>query len=249
MIFKPFYYFDTGCAAYVIGCGGQGYCAVVDPQERDLDAYLTFAHSKGMRITHVIDTHIHADHRSGGRLLAQSTGAEYCLHHSAEVAFPFESLNDDAVIELGNVSMQVLHTPGHTSEAICLVVTDRTRGPEPWFMLTGDTLFVGAVGRPDLPGNTEASAAQLYDSLHQKLLSLPETLEFYPAHFSGSVCGAGMSGKPMTTLAFEKRFNPVLSLSKKEFIHKVGTGIPDKPAELEEILLYNQGRLDEQHVL
>ena len=241
MIFRPFYYFDTGCAAYVVGCGGKGLCAVVDPQERDLNSYITFAESKGMRITHVVDTHIHADHRSARRLLAEAEDAKYCLHHSADVNFAFTPLNDGEFIELGNVSMQVLHTPGHTSEAICLVVIDHTRGSDPWFVLTGDTLFVGAVGRPDLPGDTEVSAAQLYESLHQRLLTLPENLEFYPAHFSGSVCGAGMSGKPMSTLAFEKRFNPTISLSKEEFISKISSGILAKPAEMEEILLYNRG--------
>lgn len=152
MIFRPYYAFETGCAAYLFGCGGLGKCAVVDAQVRDVDAYAEFAASKGMQITHVIDTHVHADHRSGGRALAQKVGAAYCLHESADVAFSFEALHDGQEIELGNTRVKVLHTPGHTPESICIVVSDLRRGPEPWFVLTGDTLFVGAMGRPDLPG-------------------------------------------------------------------------------------------------
>jgi hydroxyacylglutathione hydrolase len=241
MIFKPFYYFDTGCAAYVLGCGTLGKCAVVDPQERDVDAYAAFAEAKGMRITHVIDTHIHADHRSGGRALAALVGAAYCLHRSANVTFAFEPLDDGQTVRLGNTLVQIIHTPGHTPESICLLVSDLRRGPEPWFLLTGDTLFVGAVGRPDLPGHTRENAAQLYESLQEKLLKLPETLEVYPGHFAGSVCGAGMSGKPATTLAFEKRWNPALSLRMDEFIESVSEGILPKPAEMEAILRGNKG--------
>ena len=129
MIFKPYYYFETGCAAYLFGCGGLGKCAVVDAHERDLDAYAEFAASKGMQITHVIDTHVHADHRSGGLALAKKVGAAYCLHESADVAFPFEPLRDGQEVELGNVRVKVLHTPGHSPESVCLVVTDLRRLP------------------------------------------------------------------------------------------------------------------------
>jgi len=195
-----------------------------------------------MEIKYVIDTHVQADHLSGGLALAELTGARYCLHESADVALNFTSLTNDQELNLGNVSVKVLHTPGHTLESICLLVTDKTRGPEPWFLLTGDTLFVGAVGRPDLPGRVEESASQLYDSLQQKILSLPETVEFYPAHFSGSVCGAEMSGKPMSTLAFEKRWNPILNLDRAAFIEKMISGMPPKPAEMESILRANRGR-------
>jgi glyoxylase-like metal-dependent hydrolase (beta-lactamase superfamily II) len=214
----------------------------VDPQAGDIESYIEFARSKGMEIKFVVDTHIQADHLSGGRALAEMTGAQYCLHESADVEPGFTTLTDEQELDLGNVSVKVLHTPGHTPESICLLVTDKTRGPEPWFLLTGDTLFVGAIGRPDLPGRVEESAAELYDSLQRKILSLPETLEFYPAHFSGSVCGAGMSGKPMSTLAFEKRWNPVLKLDRDAFVEKMTTGMPPKPAEMESILRANQGR-------
>ena len=241
MIFRPYYYFETGCAAYLFGCGGLGKCAVVDAHEQDVDAYLAFAASKGMRITHVIDTHIHADHRSGGPALAEKADAVYCLHESADVLLAFERLHDSQEIELGNTRIRVLHTPGHTPESVSLVVTDLRRGTDPWFVLTGDSLFVGAVGRPDLPGRARESAAELYDSIHSKLLVLPDDLEIYPGHFSGSLCGAGMSGKPSSTIAFEKRNNPLLAKSRDSFVDALAD-VPPKPAAMEQIMLANQGR-------
>lgn len=241
MFFKPYFYDNTGCASYLFGCGTFGKCTVVDPQEKDVPNYQAYAKSKGMAITHVIDTHIHADHRSGGRALAKLVGAAYCLHRCAEVAYPFEALEDGQRIELGNTILKVLHTPGHTPESLCLLVSDLRRGPEPWFVCTGDTLFVGSTGRPDLPGHERENAAQLYESIQKKLLSLPDTMEIYPAHYAGSSCGAGMSGKPMTTLAFERRWNKLLSLSKEQFVEQLGANIPPKPAEMEAILRFNRG--------
>ena len=241
MIFRPYHYFETGCAAYLFGCGSKAKCTVVDAHEEDVDAYAAFAASTGMAITHVIDTHVHADHRSGGPALARKVGAPYCLHESADVEIPFEGLHDGQEIELGNTMVKVLHTPGHTPESISLVVTDLRRGPEPWFVLTGDTMFVGAVGRPDLPGHGRDNAAQIYDSIHAKLLTLPDDLEVFPAHFSGSVCGAGLSGKPSTTIGFEKRWNPMLSRPKEKFVAAL-VDVPPKPAAMDEILLANRGR-------
>jgi hydroxyacylglutathione hydrolase len=240
MILRPYYYFDLGCAAYLFGCGTLGRCAVVDARLDDVEAYAPFAASKGMRITHVIDTHVHADHRSGAPELARQTGAQYCLHESADVVFPFNALKDGDEIELGNTRVKVLHTPGHSPESICLVVTDLKRGYEPWFVLTGDTLFVGAVGRPDLPGRARENAAELYTSVHDKLLTLPGDLEIYPGHFSGSVCGTGLSGKPTSTIAFERRWNPMLSLDRQAFIESL-TDVPPKPDEMERILALNRG--------
>jgi hydroxyacylglutathione hydrolase len=225
MIFQPFYYPETGCAAYIVGCGGIGKCAVVDGQAKDVERYVALAETKGMAITH-----------------AARVGAHYCLHASADVAFEFTPLEDGEEIELGNVRARVLHTPGHTPESVCLLVTDLRRGPKPWFLLTGDTLFVGAVGRPDLPGESERSAAELYESIHSKLLSLPDTLEIYPAHFAGSACGAGMSGKPMSTLAFERLWNPLLGLGRDEFVAAMRAGVPEKPAEMERVMRANRGR-------
>ena len=196
-----------------------------------------------MKITHVIDTHIQADHLSGGRILAAKAGAAYCLQQAAEVAFDFEPLVDGQEIDLGNVVGKVLHTPGHTPESICLLVTDKTRGSEPWFLLTGDTLFIGTVGRPDLPGDADASARELFCSLQHKILPLSDYIEIYPAHFSGSACGKGMSGKPSSTLAFEKRFNPLLSLtSEDDFVASVSSDLPPKPAAMIETMRRNQGR-------
>ncbi len=242
MIFRPFHYFDTGCAAYLFGCGTHGKCVVVDPQERDVDAYLAFADAKGMKITHVFDTHVHADHRSGGQEIARRAGAQYCLHRSADVAFPFEPVDDGQRIALGNTIIDVLHTPGHTPESICLVVRDLRRGPDPWFVCTGDTLFVGAVGRPDLPGDAEMQAAQLWGSVHKKLLTLPDAVEIFPAHFAGSACGAGLSGKPSSTVAFEKAWNAALSLEREPFVRELSKITLKAPEAMTSIMRFNQGR-------
>jgi glyoxylase-like metal-dependent hydrolase (beta-lactamase superfamily II) len=240
MIFRPFYYYDTGCAAYLFGCASRGVCAVVDPQARDIDAYVEFAAAKGMRITHVIDTHVHADHLSGGRELAARTGAKYALHESAEVGFPFEPLHDGQVIEVGNTAIEIVQTPGHSHDSVCLLVTDHRRGPEPWFVLTGDTLFVGSVGRPDLHAHAGDDAAHLYKSIHERLMSLPDEIEVYPGHFSGSLCGAGMSGKPSSTIAFEKRWNTMLKKPPADFIAALAD-VPETPADIMAILRANRG--------
>jgi glyoxylase-like metal-dependent hydrolase (beta-lactamase superfamily II) len=213
---------------------------VVDAHAEDIESYAAFAASKGMSITHVIDTHVHADHKSGGPALARKTGAKYCLHESADVQLPFEHLHHGQLLELGNTRIQVLHTPGHTPESVCLLVTDLKRGRDPWFVLTGDTLFVGAVGRPDLPGEARRNAGQLHDSIHEKLFSLPDDIEVYPGHFSGSACGAGMSGKPSSTIGFEKRWNPALALERQSFIETI-SNVPPKPVEMERILAFNKG--------
>jgi hydroxyacylglutathione hydrolase len=243
MIFSPNYHFDTGCAGYLLGCGTVGLCAVVDAHERDIDAYVALAASKAMRISHVIDTHVHADHRSGGPALARRTGGVYCLHERADVATPFTPLRDGDDIELGNTRVRILHTPGHTPESICLLVRDLRRGPEPWFVLTGDTLFVGAIGRPDLPGRARENAGELYDSIHDKLLTLPDALEIFPAHFAGSACGVGMSGKPSSSIGFEKRWNPMLTLTREAFVDALSEVQP-KPEEMAAIVRFNQGRAE-----
>ena len=157
------------------------------------------------------------------------------------MAFPFTALRDGDDIDLGNTRVKVLHTPGHSPESVCLVVTDFKRGSDPWFVLTGDTLFVGAVGRPDLPGRARENAAELFASVHQRLLALPEDVEIFPAHFSGSVCGAGISGKPSSTIAFERRWNPMLSLDREAFV-EASSDVPPKPHEMEAVLAFNRGR-------
>jgi glyoxylase-like metal-dependent hydrolase (beta-lactamase superfamily II) len=242
MIFRPFFDFEHGCAAYLFGCGGHGLCAVVDARQPEVDDYIAFARDKGMRITHVFDTHIHADHLSAGPALAERVGAEYCLHRSADVRRRFTPLEDGQEIGLGNTRVRVLHTPGHTPESIALVVTDLRRGPAPWFVITGDTLFSGAVGRPDLPGEARENASRLYGSLHEKLLTLPDEVEVYPAHFGGSVCGAGLSGKPSSTIGFERRFNQALALDRDAFIDTMAV-VSTKPSDSDRILEFNRGNL------
>jgi hydroxyacylglutathione hydrolase len=193
-----------------------------------------------MRIEAVVSTHIHADHRSGERELAARTGAPIYLHRSAAVNYPFTALTDGSEISLGNVVVRTLHTPGHTPESISLLVTDRARAGEPWMVLTGDTLFVGDVGRPDLGG--EGAAADLYDSLHSKLLSLPDYVEVYPAHISGSPCGKTMSGKPSSTIGFERRHNVTLQHPDREsFIARLFEGMPPKPEAFFATIAANRG--------
>ena len=206
---------------------------MVDPQP-EIEPYLEAARQKAMRITHIFETHVQADHVSGARRLAALSGARVFCHESADARFPHVNLKDGQEHELGNVRVTVLHTPGHTPDSICLLVTDRTRAPEPWFVLTGDTLFSGGVGRPDLlgAGMETRQAEQLYDSLFGKLLVLPDHLEVFPAHFSGAACGKGLSGKPGTTIGFERRFNPALQQrSKEDFVRFVLTDLPPEPAE------------------
>jgi glyoxylase-like metal-dependent hydrolase (beta-lactamase superfamily II) len=240
VIFRPFYYYDRGCASYLLGCGTLGRCAVVDPRADDVSTYVTFARDRKMDITQVIDTHVHADHRSGGVALAKETGAAYRLHEQADLEVPFTPMRDGEEIELGNTRLRVIYTPGHSPESVSLVVTDLKRGSQPWFVLTGDTLFVGAVGRPDLPGRARENAELLYASIHDRLLTLPDDLEIYPGHFSGSLCGAGLSGKPCSTIAFERRWNPMLSLNRDAFVAALAD-VPVKPAEMERILAENRG--------
>ncbi len=230
--------------SYFYGCGGLGQAVAVDVVEGDEEWFLHESEKAGVRLAWVIETHVHADHLSGGRRLAEKTGAFYGLHESAQkyVRFPFHPLKDDEILQTGNVLTRILHTPGHTPDSLCLLVSDLRRGEAPWFVLTGDTLFVGSVGRPDLGGSPEEMAGQIFDSLHKKLLALPDEVEIYPGHTSGSVCAAGISGKPSSTIGFEKRFNPFLILGdQKEFIARLTADIPDKPADFERIVAINLG--------
>lgn len=230
--------------SYFFGCGSCHVGVAVDPVLGDEQWFIDEAARQDVRITHVIDTHVHADHFSGGRALAEKTGAKYCLHeaNAGRVQYGFEPLRDGQRIEVGNVYIDVLHTPGHTPDSICLLVTDKRRTEVPWFVLTGDTLFVGSAGRPDLAGREAEMAAQIHDSLHQRLLTLPAEVEVYPGHTSGSVCGAGMSGKPMSTIGFEKRWNPMLAMGRDEFIAALTQSIPPRPAEMERMVAFNLGR-------
>lgn len=227
--------------SYFFGCAGQGRAVAVDVVAGDEDWFVAEAEAAGVRIVQVIDTHVHADHYSGGLALAHRVGAPYGLHesNSGRVSFEFTPLSDGQRLAAGNVLVDVLHTPGHTPDSICLLVRDLRRADEPWFVITGDTLFVGAVGRPDLAGQEREMAAQLHDSLQRKLLPLPAELEIYPGHQAGSACGAGLSGKPASTIGFEKRFNPMLSMSRERFVETLTADIPAQPADMARILEAN----------
>lgn len=233
--------------SYLFGCGSCNVAVAVDPVAGDEQWFLDEAAKQNVRISHVIDTHVHADHYSGGRALAERCGGLYCLHESnaGRVNFPFEPLRDGQRIDVGNVYLDVLHTPGHTPDSICLLVTDKRRmgdaTPEPWFVVTGDTLFVGAIGRPDLAGKEKEMAGQIWDSVHAKLLSLANEVEIYAGHVAGSVCGAGISGKPASTIGFEKRWNPMLKLDREAFVAALTGTIPPRPAEMERMVRANLG--------
>jgi len=194
-----------------------------------------------MKIRYVIDTHVHADHLSGGRRLAQATGADYALHESAGARFPFRGVRDNEELDLGNVRIRVLHTPGHTPEHISLVVTDKTRGPEPWFLLSGHTLMVGDLGRTELASSAEDGARSLFRTV-QKLKKLPDYLEILPGAFSGSVCGRSLSGKPISTIGFERRFNRAFAVDDEDaFVSHMLENIPTPPAEAAKIRAMNLG--------
>ncbi|KAK45328.1 beta-lactamase [Caballeronia jiangsuensis] len=229
--------------SYFFGCGGHGKGVAVDVVAGDETWFIEEAKKANVTITHVIDTHVHADHYSGGRVLAQTVGAPYCLHESnqSQVKYDFAPLRDGQVLDIGNVKITVVHTPGHSPDSVCLLVTDMRRGEAPWFVITGDTLLVGATGRPDLAGREREMAGLLYESLHGRLLSLPDDIEIFPGHQAGSACGAGLSGKPSSTLGFEKRWNPALSMDKATFIAHVTAEIPPRPAGMDAMVRFNLG--------
>lgn len=240
-------YLDTEpvvAASYLFGCGTKRLGAVVDPTE-DLERYLRDAEALGLPIRYVIDTHVHADHVSGGRRLAEAAGAEYVLFEGAGATYPSRAVGDGDMLDLGNTQVRVLHTPGHTPEHISLLVTDNKRGPEPWFVLTGHTLMVGDMGRTELASTAEEGARALFRSA-ERLRSLPDYLEVLPGAFSGSVCGRGLSGKAMSTIGFERRFNRAFSVSdEEEFVALMLQEIPPPPRGAKEIRAENLGLLVE----
>lgn len=235
---------DDASISYFFGCGGQGKAVAVDVVAGDEAWYVEQARLLSVSITTVFDTHIHADHLSGGRELANQAGADYALHESnrGKTGFAFTPVADDDVILAGNTRIQVLHTPGHTEDSISLLVSDFRRSEAPWFVLTGDTLFVGSVGRPDLAGREKEMAARLWHSLHERLLTLPDDLEIFPGHQAGSTCGADISGKPSSTIGFEKRWNSLLSLGREDFIAAVTANIPARPLDMERLIASNLGQ-------
>jgi glyoxylase-like metal-dependent hydrolase (beta-lactamase superfamily II) len=240
MILRQFLHTDPVAISYLFGCGGKSMAAVVDPVG-DIAPYLQAAKDTGMRILYVVDTHIHADHASSGRRLAEAAGAEYVLFAEAEAAPPFRGVRDRDVLDLGNVVAEILHTPGHTPQHISLFVTDRTRAAEPWFVLTGHTLMVGDVGRTELATTVEAGARVLFHSL-QRLETLPDYVEVLPGAFSGSVCGRSLSGRPTSTIGFERRHNAAFRIEdEEEFVRLMSRDIPPPPPGAAELRATNAG--------
>jgi hydroxyacylglutathione hydrolase len=247
MIFRQILHPQTGCASYVFGCTGKGKLAVVDSHIDHIEDYLEVSHHAKSPIVAIFETHIQADHRSGAQVLAQRTGATIYLHETAAVQFPFHPLREGDVIELGNDYVKVLHTPGHSPDSVSLVVGDKVRAQDPWLVFTGDTLFVGDVGRPDLHGdnNTDLFARQLYDSIFGKLLQLDDSVEIYPSHFAGSACGKSMSGKPSSTIGFERRFNRSLQHTTQDvFVAYVQKDQVPAPSEFTQIHQANIAALE-----
>lgn len=231
MYFKQFYLGCLAHASYLIG--SEGEAVVVDPQ-RDVDQYLTEADAQNLQIRYVIETHLHADFVSGHRELAARTGAEIVFGQQAGASFPYKAVKDGDEIEIGKVTLRIMETPGHTPESICILVIDKAVSDQPQKVLTGDTLFIGDVGRPDLAGgkgySPQAMAAMMYDSLHQKLLQLADSVEVYPAHGAGSMCGRSMSTETSSTIGKQRQFNYALkAMSKDEFVSMMTTDLPEAP--------------------
>lgn len=243
MFFKQIVHADLGCASYVVGSSGSGECAVVDPRW-EIEPYLEIAGRQGFRITHIVETHNHADHVSGHGRLAEATGAQIDIHRDARVEYPHHPLEDNEVIDLGDVRLQVIHTPGHRPEHVALAIQDVSRGEQPWMVLTGDSLFVGDVARPDLAIDGEQGAIGLYHSLHDRLLQLPEYVEVYPGHVSGSLCGRVTSSVNSTTVGYEKRFNQALRFSEQnDFVRFMNENLPQRPPNMAKIVDANRGPL------
>jgi len=241
MFLRQYLHVDpTVAASYLFGCAGKGVAAAVDPVA-DPALYIQAAEDLGVGIRYVIDTHLHADHLSTGRQLAELSGAEYVLHASADVAYAFRPVPDGERLELGNVSAEVLHVPGHTPEHIALVVRDRTRAAEPWLVLTGHTLMVGDMGRTELAATAEEGARALFESA-RRLKALDDHVQVLPGAFSGSVCGRGLSGNPMSTMGFERRFNRAFAMDDAQaFIDLMIRDIPPRPPQADAIRRANRG--------
>ncbi|MDQ6652750.1 MAG: MBL fold metallo-hydrolase [Acidobacteriota bacterium] len=232
MYFKQFYLACLAHASYLIG--SEGEAVVVDPQ-RDVDQYIREATAHGLRIKYVIETHLHADFVSGHRELAERTNAEIVFGAKAGATFPHRAVCDGDEIKIGNVVLRVMETPGHTPESISVLVIDPSLSDQPQKVLTGDTLFVGDVGRPDLAGEKgytpPVMAAMMYDTLHGKLLKLSDSVEVYPAHGSGSMCGRNMSQETSSTIGQQRRYNYALQpMSKDDFVRMMTSDLPDPPA-------------------
>jgi hydroxyacylglutathione hydrolase len=236
---------ETACASYLFGCKTKQKFGVVDPHVDLVDDYIELSEAQGIPITAVFETHLQADHVSGLPALVERTGARAYLPAGSGVDFEHVALGDGEVVELGNTIVEAVATPGHAAAHHAYLVTDLTRGDDPWMVLTGDALLVGDAGRPDLHAHgdqaAEEMAAQLYQSLHERLLELPDHLLLYPAHYSGSVCGRGLSAQPASTIGFERRHNKALQFgSEQAFVEALVKDVPPAPPQQAEILAANR---------
>jgi glyoxylase-like metal-dependent hydrolase (beta-lactamase superfamily II)/rhodanese-related sulfurtransferase len=232
MHFKQFYLNCLAHASYLIGSDSEA--AVVDPQ-RDIDQYLEEAAAENLKIKYIIETHLHADSVSGHRELAARTGAQIVFDEKAKATIPHQAVRDGDELMIGKVKLRILETPGHTPEGISVLVINTEVSDQPQKVLTGDTLFIGDVGRPDLAGakgyTKEMMAAMLYDSLHEKLLRLDDAIEVYPAHGAGSMCGRNLSTETSSTIGEQRKFNYALQpMTKDEFVKLMTTDLPEAPA-------------------
>jgi hydroxyacylglutathione hydrolase len=245
MYFRQLLNDETACASYLLGCKSGAQFAVVDPHVDLVDDYVELAEGQGISIVAVFETHVQADHVSGLPELVARTGATAYLPDGAEVEFDRRALADGEVVKLGNTELEAIATPGHASAHHAYLVTDRRRGEEPWMVLTGDALLVGDAGRPDLHAHgdetVEEMARTLYRSLTERLLALPDHLLLFPAHYSGSVCGRGLSGNPSSTVGFERRHNDALRYESEDaFVAALVEDIPPAPENQAEIITANR---------
>jgi hydroxyacylglutathione hydrolase len=240
MIFTQFVDDALGCASYVVGDPRTQQAVVVDPAFA-IEQYLEEAEKRDVRIVRVIETHTHADHLAGHGRLALEHGVPVSIHPAAEAEYPHDPMEDGAEIELGDIVLRCIHTPGHRPEHCCVAVIDRTRSEEPWIVLTGDSLFVGDAARPDLAVEAREGAEGLFHSL-RRLVELGDGVEVYPGHVAGSLCGKAMSSKASTTIGFERRFNPALRTDDIALFVAEATGIAaPRPPNMERIVELNRG--------
>jgi hydroxyacylglutathione hydrolase len=244
VLFKQITHDDLGCASYLIGDPHAGVAAVVDPRF-EVDEYIGLARYRGLHIEHVLETHNHADHVSGHGRLVAATGARIHVHRAAEPAYEHEPFDDGWELRLGSLVVRALHTPGHRPEHAAFLLIDTDRGREPWAVLTGDSLFVGDVGRTDLAIDPSEGASQIFRSVRERLLTLPDTCEVWPSHLGGSMCGGpGMDMKICSTIAFEKQHNPTLAIENEaEFVARALAKLGPQPPNFERIVELNRGPL------
>src|SRR5919198_4783752 len=244
MIFRQITHDDLGCASYLIGDEHAGVAAVVDPR-LDIDEYLRLARYLGVVIEHVLETHNHADHVPGHGRLVASTGAAVHIHRDAAPAYDHEPFDDGWELALGALIVRALHTPGHRPEHTAFALIDTARGPEPWAVLTGDSLFVGDIARPDLAVDKHEGAHGIFRSLHEKLMTLPDTCEVWPGHLGGSLCGGpGMDLKVCSTIGFEKANQQLLAVGDEgEFVRRTTAKLGPQPPNFRAIVSLNRGPL------